>query len=97
MKQRNAIVQLSIPEGIVPKSYCECGRPLYDGRVKKCSACKAAINKTTKRKYTKRNYALQEKLLATVQELEDSVKMQQWMLEETNKRLIAIKAIVFDM
>ena len=88
---------LSIPEETAPKSYCECGRPLYDGRVKKCSACKAAINKTTKRKYTKRNYALQEKLLATVQELEDSVKMQQWMLEETKKRLNTIKAIVFDM
>lgn len=97
MRQRNNLVALTILDEAVPKNYCECGRPLFDGRVKKCSACKAAINKTTKRKYTKRNYALQEKLLATVQELEDAVKMQTFILEETKKRLNAIKAIVFDM
>lgn len=97
MRQRSNIIALSLPETAVPKKYCECGRPLYDGRMNKCAACKAAINKVEKRKYTKHNYAMQEKLLATVQELEDSVKMQRWMLEETEKRLIAIKAIVFDM
>jgi hypothetical protein len=97
MKQRNNVIAFSVPEQGIAKGYCECGRPLYDGRMKKCSACKAAIAKVTKRPYNKRNYALQEKLLATLQELEDSVKMQEWMLQETNKRLIAIKAIIFDM
>jgi type IV pilus biogenesis protein CpaD/CtpE len=98
MRQRNNVVQLSLPDTVVPKGVCECGKVLHDGRMKKCPACKAAIAKTKeKRKYTKHNYALQEQLFAKLQELEDSVKMQTWMLEETNKRIIAIKAIVFDM
>lgn len=97
MRQRNNVVQFTLPETVVPKGYCECGRELHDGRMKKCAACKAAVKKVEKRKYTKHNYALQEQLLATLQELEDSVKMQEWMLQETKKRIISIKAIVFDM
>lgn len=87
-----------LPEPVGPKKICECGQPIYDGRKNKCSACKAAIKKSSqKRKYTKHNYAKQEQLLAALKELENAVQMQEWMLAETKKRIIDIKAVMFEI
>lgn len=94
MKQRACEKVLPMPAQ--PTSYCECGKPIYDGRRKKCPACSAAIKKAScKRASTVARYAAREELLASIAELEDAVRMQTWMLEESKKRLIALKAIVF--
>lgn len=84
-----------LPEPKQPVSYCECGKPIYDGRRKKCPACSAAIKKaSSKRASTVARYAAREELLANIAELEDGIRMQQWLLEESKKRLIALKAAV---
>lgn len=83
----------------MPKGYCkECQTPLYDGRKVTCDACKAAHKKAaSKRTYNKHNYMAQEKILAAIKELEDAMRMQEWMLAETKKRVIDLRAKIFDL
>lgn len=93
MRSRACEKILPLPEP--PARYCECGKPIYDGRCKTCPACKAAKKKvSSKRRSTIEKYATREELLATIAELEDAVKMQQWMLDESKKRLLSLKATV---
>lgn len=87
-----------LPQGKAPVRYCECGKPIYDGRVKKCAACKAAIKKVhSQRPSTIAKYALKEELLATIDEIEDSNKMLEWMLTENKKRVQMLKAKLFKL
>lgn len=81
-----------------PIRYCECGKPIYDGRVKTCATCKAAIKKVTSRRpSTIAKYAFKEELLATISEIEDSNKMLTWMLDENKKRVQQLKAKLFNL
>jgi hypothetical protein len=92
MRMRQCDKILPVPKE--PVRICECGKPIYDGRRKLCPACSVAMKKIhSKRSSTIARYAAKEELVATIAELEDSIKMQQWMIEETKKRVIALKAI----
>lgn len=97
MKMRKS--DLPLPEPATPKSHCpECGKPIYDGRMKVCNACKAAKKKSTsKRPATIERYARREELLATIAELEEATKMQEWILQQSKIRLNTLKTIAFEM
>jgi len=94
MRQRSC--DKILPEPKEPIKICECGKPIYDGRRKLCPTCSVAKKKvSSKRVSTIARYATKEELIATIAELEDAMKMQQWMLEESKKRIAALKAAVF--
>lgn len=90
---------LPLPDPAEVKRVCiECGKPLYDGRKKVCDACKAAKKKaSSKRPAIIERYAKREELLAAVAELEDAVKMQEWILQQSKIRLNTLKAIAFEI
>ena len=91
MRQRST--EKILPDPKQPVAYCECGKPLYDGRRTKCPACRAALKKTvSKRPSTITRYAAREELMSTISELEDSIRMQKWILAEQEKRLTSLKA-----
>ncbi len=98
MRQRKEDKEFFLATPKQPKKLCECGRPIYDGRKNKCDACQAAIKKANaKRPYTRHNYAAKERLLATIAELEQAAQYQQWIVDETRKRIAALKAIAFEL
>lgn len=79
-----------------PVKYCECGAPIYDGRKHRCDACKAAMKKiAAKRTSTIEKYVYREELLAAIAELENAVRMQEWLLDESRKKLVDLKAVAF--
>lgn len=85
-----------LPDAKEPVRYCECGKPIYDGRRKLCPACKAALKKAnSKRPSTIAKYATREQLMAAISELEQSMQMQQWMLDETKKKVNVLSELVF--
>lgn len=94
MRSRLAEKILPMPEQ--PKSYCECGKPIYDGRRKRCEACTAAVKKAkSKRPSTVAKYAQKEVIIASINELEQAIQMQEWLLLESKKKLTSLKALLF--
>jgi len=85
-----------LPDAKEPVRYCECGAPIYDGRRKKCPACRAAMKKVnSKRPSAIAKYETREQLLVAITELEQSMRMQQWMLDETKKKVNMLSELVF--
>ena len=88
-----------LPDMPIPKGVCiECGKPLYDGRKHICDACKAAKKKCScKKPAVIERYARREELLAAIDELSSAIQMQEWLLQESKKKLNLLKEVAFNI